>query len=242
MLKVAICDDSSMYSEKIETFVTRFGAANLVEVKTEVFTSGSQLMLYFGEKKFDLIFLDISMPGLDGLETASRIRKIDLSVPIVFCTSYYEFTNIQRSIQIGAKDFLKKPIVYKKVEALLNQVYNQKLINAEEKLILKNQNEVRAIQISDIIYLQTQNKAVVIHTTQCNFVSYQKLYKFEEKLGEKLFCRCHNSFLINLDYVEGLHNDFVMMRDKKEVLIPVSKYKKEQLLKMLANYVSMYSS
>ena len=57
MLKVAICDDSSMYSEKIETFVTRFGAANLVEVKTEVFTSGSQLMLYFGEKKFDLIFL-----------------------------------------------------------------------------------------------------------------------------------------------------------------------------------------
>ena len=108
-----------------------------------------------------------------------------MSVPIVFCTSYYEFTNIQRSIQIGAKDFLKKPIVYKKVEALLNQVYNQKLINAEEKLILKNQNEVRAIQISDIIYLQTQNKAVVIHTTQCNFVSYQKLYKFEEKLGEK---------------------------------------------------------
>lgn len=73
MLKVAICDDSSMYSEKIETFVTRFGAANLVEVKTEVFTSGSQLMLYFGEKKFDLIFLDISMPGLDGLETASII-------------------------------------------------------------------------------------------------------------------------------------------------------------------------
>ena len=67
MLKVAICDDSSMYSEKIETFVTRFGAANLVEVKTEVFTSGSQLMLYFGEKKFDLIFLDISMPGLESL-------------------------------------------------------------------------------------------------------------------------------------------------------------------------------
>ena len=68
------------------------------------------------------------------------------------------------------------------------------------------------------------------------------IIKFEEKLGEKLFCRCHNSFLINLDYVEGLHNDFVVMRDKKEVLIPVSKYKKEQLLKMLANYVSMYSS
>ncbi len=65
-------------------------------------------------------------------------------------------------------------MLYRKIELILNKVYNKKIINAEEKLMLKTQEGIIALQISDIIYMETENKAVVIHTANRNIVTYKK--------------------------------------------------------------------
>ena len=237
MLKVAICDDIKEYIKNMGVYVERFGKENSVETKICSYVSGDHLMLTYKKKKYDVIFLDISMSKMDGFETAGRIRKLDQDVTIIFCTAYYTIPNAQKAYEVQANDFLKKPIIYKKVESILNKVYKKKIANAEEKFVLKTREGIFSIQLSDIIYLETKNKAVILHTVQRDFVTYQKIYEFENKFDRGDFFRCHNSFLINLEYVESVRNMNIILMDDNKTCIPVSKYRKEELLKHLAEHI-----
>ena len=192
----------------MENYIIRYGNENHLKVKITAYGSGSQLLLNFQKRKFDIIFLDVSMPELDGFETAERIRSIDENVVIVFCTSFYTISNAGKGFEVDAEDFLSKPLLYKKVEYLLNKVYKK-------------------------------NKLLILHTNKGEIQSSQRMRELEERLSRKLFFRCHNSYIVNFDYVEGLKNDSVLVKDKNQQLkeIPVSKYKKEEFMKELAIYV-----
>lgn len=239
MIKVGLCDDITDYNKKMENYIIRYGNKNHIKVKITAYGSGSQLLLNFQKRKFDIIFLDVSMPELDGFETAERIRSIDENVVIVFCTSFYTISNAGKGFEVDAEDFLSKPLLYKKVEYLLNKVYKKKLLCAEEKLFLKCQDGLITLQLSDIIYIQVRNKLLILHTNKREIQSSQRMRELEERLSRKLFFRCHNSYIVNFDYVEGLKNDSVLVKDKNQQLkeIPVSKYKKEEFMKELAIYV-----
>lgn len=234
MLKVAICDDIKEYIKKMEIYIEKYGTENLVDVKICSYVNGFQLIQTYSKKKYDIIFLDISMPKMDGFEIAGKIREIDQDVTIIFCTSFYTITNAQKAYDVEAKDFLKKPVTYKKIVAILNKVYKRKLINAEEKFILKIREGIFPIQLSDIIYLETRDKAVVLHTVQRDFVTYQTMQEFENKFGNDLFFRCHTSYLVNLDYIEAMRDTDLVLLDKDKTTIPFSKYNRKELLKHLA--------
>ena len=184
------------------------------------------------EKGKDVYWYDSKMkPG--------ELMKVDENVVIVFCTSFYTISNAGKGFEVDAEDFLSKPLLYKKVEHLLNKVYKKKLLCAEEKLFLKCQDGLITLQLSDIIYIQVRNKLLILHTNKGEIQSSQRMRELEERLSRKLFFRCHNSYIVNFDYVEGLKNDSVLVKDKNQQLkeIPVSKYKKEEFMKELAIYV-----
>lgn len=239
MLKVAICDDNREFINKMEAHLSKFEQENAIKVKVTRFFNAHELILLFTRKKYDIVFLDIKMPEIDGFETAEIIRKKDDNVRIVFCSTFYNVPNIQKCIEVGAKDFLTKPVLYKKVEQHLNKVYNEKLISREEKLMLKTQDGVIVLQISDISYLETDKKvkSVIIHTEKKNFVTYHKLYEFERKLGDKYFCRCHSGFLVNLDYVERIKDNHIYLSGESQIAIPISKSKREIILQEMAKYI-----
>lgn len=243
LIKVGLCDDIIDYNKKMENHIEKYGEENHIEVKITSYRSGSQLLLNFQKRKFDIIFLDVSMPELDGFETAERIRSIDENVSIVFCTSYYTIPNVGKGFEVDAEDFLSKPLLYKKVENILNKVYKRKLLCAEEKLFLKCQDGLITLQISDIIYIQTRNKLLILHTIHGEVWSNQRMGELEKRLSKKMFFRCHNSYLVNFDYVEGVKNDSVLIKYTNRQLkeIPVSKYKKEEFMKALARYVENWS-
>ena len=215
---MALCDDIIDYNKKMESYIEKYGNENHVEVKITSYGSGSQLLLNYQKRKFDVIFLDVSMPEMDGFETAEEIRKSDTDVSIVFCTSYYTITNAGKGFEVAAEDFLSKPLLYRKVENILNKIYKKKLLNAEEKLFLKCQDGLITLQLSDIIYIQVRNKLLILHTNKGEIQSSQRMRELEERLSRKLFFRCHNSYIVNFDYVEGLKNDSVLVKDKNQQL------------------------
>lgn len=92
----------------MENYIIRYGNENHLKVKITAYGSGSQLLLNF-QRKFDII-LDVSMPELDGFETAERIRSIDENVVIVFCTSFYTISNAGKGFEVDA-EFLIKAII-----------------------------------------------------------------------------------------------------------------------------------
>ena len=106
-------------------------------------------------------------------------------------------------------------------------------------MFLKCQDGLITLQISDIIYIQTRNKVLILHTIFGDVQSNQRMVELEKRLSKKLFFRCHNSYIVNFDYVEGFQNENVLVKYKNEQVreIPVSKYKKEEFMKALARYV-----
>lgn len=244
LIKVALCDDIIDYNKKMESYIEKYGNENHVEVKITSYGSGSQLLLNYQKRKFDVIFLDVSMPEMDGFETAEEIRKSDTDVSIVFCTSYYTITNAGKGFEVAAEDFLSKPLLYRKVENILNKIYKKKLLNAEEKLFLKCHDGLITLQLSDIIYIQTENKLLILHTIHGDVQSSQRMSELEKRLSKKQFFRCHNSYMVNFDYVEGVKKDSVLIKDKVQKLktIPISKYKKEEFMRALARYVGKWEN
>lgn len=222
----------------------RYGKENHIEVKFTSYGSGSQLLLNFQKRKFDIIFLDVSMPDLSGFETAERIRNVDENVSIVFCTSYYTISNVSKGFEVDADDFLSKPLLYKKVENILNKIYKKKLLCADEKLFLKCQDGLITLQLSDIIYINTRNKLLILYTINGEVQNNQRMSELEKRLSKRMFFRCHNSYMVNFDYVEGLKNDHVLVKCNNQQLkeIPVSKYKKEEFLQAFAGYVGYQSN
>ena len=125
----------------------------------------------------------------------------------------------------------------------MDKVYKKKLLRAEEKLFLKCQDGLITLQISDIIYIQTKNKLLILHTTSGDIQSSQRMRELEKRLSRKLFFRCHSSYMVNFDYVEGIQNDNVLIKCKNQQIkaIPVSKHKKEEFMRALARYVGNWT-
>lgn len=237
MIKIALCDDVNAYNKRIEIQINKYRDKNGIEIKTDSYVNGTDLLANYCKKKYDIIFLDIAMPGMDGYEVAKKIRDIDYDVVLIFCTSFYNFSNAQRGFEVRAKDFLKKPISYNKIENILNKVYYKKLNAAEERFVIRTKTGFVAIQLSDIVFFKSGNKVTNVCTVNDEFCIRSKLYKLEEKLGNKFFCRCHSSYLVNLDYVEGLKNNCLVLRRERNPRIPISKYRKEQVMEQLAFYI-----
>lgn len=141
MIKVGLCDDITDYNKKMENYIIRYGNENHLKVKITAYGSGSQLLLNFQKRKFDIIFLDVSMPELDGFETAERIRSIDENVVIVFCTSFYTISNAGKGFEVDAEDFLSKPLLYKKVECTILEFPT------------RNANSIAIVTILEICFL-----------------------------------------------------------------------------------------
>ena len=118
------------------------------------------------------------------------------------------------------------------------------MLNAEEKLFLKCHDGLITLQLSDIIYIQTENKLLILHTIHGDVQSSQRMSELEKRLSKKQFFSCHNSYMVNFDYVEGVKKDSVLIKDKVQKLktIPISKYKKEEFMRALARYVGKWEN
>ena len=142
MIKVALCDDIIDYNKKMESYIEKYGNENHVEVKITSYGSGSQLLLNYQKRKFDVIFLDVSMPEMDGFETAEEIRKSDTDVSIVFCTSYYTITNAEalKSDDRGSRmkttkeGFIYNILMFLQKQGLVEYVEQDEMIKTTRKL------------------------------------------------------------------------------------------------------------
>ena len=105
MLKVAICDDNEEFINKIEIYLHRFADENSIKVKINHFFSGQELMATFIRKKYDLIFLDIKMPEMDGFETAERIRKKMMKLALYFVVLFIVFLMYKSVLKLERKIF-----------------------------------------------------------------------------------------------------------------------------------------
>lgn len=221
MLRVAICDDDEEYIESLQRYILHYGRENHIGVKIKIYCSGEYLVMN----------LKNELPLMSGLEVAKKIKEMDDRADLVFYTSNFTSLNIKSGYEIKVSKCLKKPVSYKKIEDILNKISSKKLINNNEKIIIKNKTGIYSVHISDIIYIETIERNVLVHTLFDNIISYKKMHVFEQILKDYNFYRCHNSYIVNIEYIINVSDSSALLTTGHIIL--VSKYKRDQLVTLI---------
>ena len=199
-MRIAICDDEKDIRELIANKVEK----QYPDAEIIFFQSGEELLLV--DESIDILFLDIQMSGIDGMETARELRKKDKSVILVFVTAVEEY--VFQAFDVGAFNYIVKPIddgkfsdvLHRAVDEWSSQNINEK--EPEERYVLINNSGVHTkVILDEIVYAEVFNRKVVIHKLDGEIEYYGKMSDLESLAGDSFF-RSHRAYLINFKYVE----------------------------------------
>ena len=223
---IAICDDDINCADLIENYISEF---KNVDADCDVYSSGEELIQAYSAnaERYEVVFLDMEMEQLTGIETAKHIRELDEHVIIVFITSHTEY--MYESFKCTPFRFLIKPLDKAEFTAAFNDIC--KKLSVHRKMLAFTENKARIrLYCDDIIYCESQNHCVSIHTKEKVYKLCRPLSELQEQLDKDLFCRVHKSYIINFHYVKSIiENDIILYHINDPIPIGRS-YKKNVLI------------
>lgn len=234
MLRIAICDDETAARDAL-----RFQLEKIIDDETEEivyeFSSGVNaekwLRKYPGQ--IDLLFLDVEMNGMNGMETAEKIRAFDENLLIIFVTGYQDY--VFDGYRVGALDYIMKPVGVRRLREVHDRVKHILKERMQKTFIVKNSDGVYRFQYDDIFYFYSDRRLVNLVTVRGIYPFYEKLDVLEEKLGNS-FVRIHQRYLVNGKKVLhiGRTSLDILGQDRQLQTLPISRALKETASTKLA--------
>lgn len=229
MLRVAVVEDDQNYAAQVIGYLERFAQENQLEIRTQRFQDGMEIAEGY-KPIYDIIFLDIEMPLLDGMSTAEHIRRKDPDVLLIFITNLAQYAI--RGYGVNALDYVLKPVSYAAFAMKMQKACRILAERETRYVLLTDEQESRKVSVSNIRYIEVADHQLIYHTTEGDFREFGTLRKLEDELGDS-FARCNHCYLVNLRYVDGTSEDCVLVG--KDAL-KISRAKKKQFMQMLSNY------
>ena len=226
MIKIAVCDDEPAMREKLKQMISQFLSRRDETCSVTCYAGGVPLLL--SSLKFDLIFLDIRMPGEDGMTLARRLRQKGFGGELIFVSVFPEY--MPDAFEVEALDYLCKPIDRCRLEAALKRGLKRLKNRTEQGLFIQTVNWCRTVKFQDIYYCEVINRKIYIHTRSGTMDYYGKMKELELQAGSRLF-KCHRSYLINLDYLSEYRGGTAVLENGEQ--IPVAKSCRQLLMERL---------
>lgn len=226
MLEVAVCDDEILEVSYIEKLLERIGIETNTKLEVDAFYDGSTLVDYIKNgKRYDIIYLDIKMAKMNGVEAAKCIRQLDENVLLIYVSGYESYA--KELFEVSAFRFITKPI---------NQVVFKNYFIAAKCILEKNPkyfvyqyNKMNyRILMDKILYFQSERRVTYIITKDGTEKCYCKLNDIEKKLmnSDTIFYRTHQSFLVNSKYVKAYNFNEIELLDGTVLTISKNRRKK----------------
>lgn len=231
MIAVAVCDDSNLILESMKKNLEEYAESKNEKIKICLYNSGEELLNNY-TAQYDILFLDIKMPGMNGIEAAQKIRIIDKKVIIIFLTSLIEYAI--EGYSVNAANYIIKPMGKHRLFMEMNR-WMEKLKETQEPFItFHNDKGKYKVILKDIRFIETYNRNLLIHTKDEEYICYWKLREMEKRIGKYGFARNHASYLVNLCYVDNVEK--MEIKVNGGIKIPLSKAKRKGFMEQLAEY------
>ena len=231
MIRVAIVEDEAAVREQLAGYVQRCTRQYGTLFEVTMFTDGLEILEEY-RPVYDIIFLDVEMPQLDGMETARRIRAMDSEVQLIFITNMAQYAI--KGYAVGALDYVLKPVPYFAFSQQLRKAEEQLRRRARHYLALPVEGGMRRLDSSLIYYLESEGHRVHFYTEEGDFVAAGTLKAFEEKLAERPFARCNSGYLVNLAQVKSVQQGMVQVGPYE---LQVSRPRRKAFLAALADHI-----
>lgn len=197
-MRIALCDDRPDQLENLHSMIL---AWNGEYVSVSCYDNGDALLQAHRTTPFDIIFLDILMPLLNGMETARELRQSDKTVRLVFLTSSPDFA--VEAFSVKASNYLLKPLDPEKLHRCLEEL-SEELHTFARKICIRGIHAMHQIPVEDIEYIESQNKRILfVLSNGETILSGEPLYAYEEKLTlADGFFKCSRSFIVNIHRID----------------------------------------
>lgn len=230
-MKIAIVEDKKTHTDALVEFINRYGKEEKSTFNVYTFSDGLKFLEAY-KTGFDIVFMDINMPFIDGMETAKRLREIDRYTCLIFITEHASYAI--SGYEVKAFDFIVKPVEYDKFRIKLAKAVEAVSKNDLGKICIKNKDVVRMIKVADICYIESVKHKIIYHLTEEDIETWDALDQIEQKLPPQGFARCGKSFLVNLSGVVSVNGNEVTLFNG--TVLPISRLKKKEFIESLTNY------
>lgn len=221
-LKIAICDDEKYYRNYIEKLISQHLRQAGIVFHIETFSAGRD----FCEKeenicKYDVIFLDIGMESMNGMDTAYEIRRKNSEMDIVFITVMQDY--VFEGYKVGAVRYIMKTELENLLPECLADVLKRRKYRGR-MIELPFVGGKRAILLKELLYIESQSHRLRFVKMDETLYMYAQISELEIKLADSDFVRCHQSFLVNMEYISKINNYWIYLSDGTEIPVSRTKY------------------
>lgn len=231
MIHIAICDDEKPFVEHFLQLLTRYSDEQGQAIRTTVYNDGLALIERY-DPSIDLLFLDIRMRLVDGLQAAEHVRRQDERVGIIFLTTFADYA--LKGYEYQATNYILKPLGYARLKTELDRFISRRRRTEAPALVIANNGGHFKVPLRAIHYIETYKRNLLVHTEQGDIVCYQSMKEMEARLAENDFVRCHTSYLVNLPYVKDVKKLELELVSGEHV--PISQPKRKSVMARLADY------
>ena len=231
-MHVGICDDCKEAREFLLEILKGCAEVRLVSAFSE---GGALLEATEDGVVFNLVFMDIDMPGMDGLTVGKRVKALSPSTALVFVTGYPQYA--LDAFECEAFHYLLKPVDAKKVKDVIRRLC-ERLTEKERFYVIKNRNEAIRISLSGLYYVECCGRHVVFHTEKGSYETVGRLKEVYEELKPCGFYQIHQGYLVNMDKISHFKGYDVILENGSPV--PMSVRKRGEVLAAYARYIEVH--
>lgn len=230
-MKIAIAEDEPQNRETVVSFLQSYAEEHALSFDITTFPDGAALVDSY-RPDYDIIFLDIEMPHINGMRAAELIREKDERVILVFITNVARYA--VRGYEVQALDYILKPLNKDAFFAKLDRIVRMAKRREEKSVLLSSADGTKRIPVSHILYAEVLRHQVVYHTEEGDITVRASLKDAEQLLDGCGFEKCNSGFLVNLRHVRGIAGDDALVGSDR---LPISRARKKTFMQALAAYI-----
>ncbi len=231
MYKIAMVEDEEYAAAVLSDMLLRYGKEAGVSFEISHFQNAITFLTNYSPV-FDIVFMDIELPYLNGMEAAKKLREQDTDTMLVFVTNVAQMA--AKGYEVSAFDFVVKPLSYPALRMKLDRICSTLARRSYKRVTILSEGCKICIAARDILYVEVSDHTLIYHTEEGNFPAYGSMSKAKEQLEGEDFFMCNSCYLVNLRYVRRIQKYSVLVGGDE---LQISHPRKKAFLQALNAYI-----